>query len=503
MGASVTYITSSIAPFFIPAINGLGVSLFSYWFLSRVMSPETANQNLSLGAKLTGGFIACAIITIAAGGLGLHGLASLVTAENAARGKEIATMTLIVMVSGVAISIGLGIMFTGLVVKPMRNAFELLKAIAKGDLTQEIARAESISNDEIGQMMSLLKETQRSISSLIAAVDNKALSLNEVGVELSAMMSQSASSVRQISVNTQHMKDKTLTQAAGVNQTNAVMQQIVQNIQAINQRIEVQLTSVSHSAAAIEQMTAHINSITESLLQNERNAQDLALASARGKVSLQAVSHDMQEVSQESANLWQINAVIRNIASQTNFLSMNAAIEAAHAGNAGLGFAVVAGEIHRLAESSAEQVATISHILQRITRSIERVHGATGQVIVNFEDIDRRVNMVVHQEQQIMETMKQQDAGCKEMLSMIRDSRDVSQDVCAASEEMLQGSKMAITEGKNLETLTTDVINEINEIVTGMNQIDAAVTRVSEIALENKESIAVLVQSLSRFKYAR
>jgi methyl-accepting chemotaxis protein/purine-cytosine permease-like protein len=500
LGAIITYVTGSVIPFFIPAINGVAVSLFSYCILTRWMSPDKTDQNCSLGAKLIGGFISCAIITIAAGGLGMYGLVTLTTPENAAQSKDITTMTAIVMVSGVVLAIGMGIMFTGLVVKPIRHAFGLLKGIAQGDLTENIT---STSNDEIGQMMCLLKETQQGISSLIAAVDAKALSLNEVGTELSTMMSQSAAAVHQITTNTQGMRGKTLTQATGVNQTNAVMGQIILNIQSINQHIEEQLNSVSRSAAAIEQMTAHINSITQTLLHNGEHVQDLAHASAQGKVSLQVVSQDIQEVAQESANLLQINAVIRNIASQTNFLSMNAAIEAAHAGKAGLGFAVVAEEIHRLAESSAEQVIIISRALKRITQTIERIHGATGQVIVHFEDIDRRVNTVVHQEQQMLATMKQQDAGCKEILSMIRYSKDLSQNVRAESEEMLLGSKQVITEGKNLENLTTDLTNGIDEIAIGMNQINTAVSRVAEIATENKESITVLVQSLARFKYAQ
>ncbi|MDR2393211.1 MAG: methyl-accepting chemotaxis protein [Treponema sp.] len=499
LGALTTYITGSVFPFFIPVINGLVISILSYAFLAHYLSPERANRNFKLGAKLTGGFISCALITIAAGGLGLHGLARLTTPENAAQSKDIATMMAIVMASGVALSFGLGVMFTGLVVKPIRHAFSLFKGIANGDLTQEIAIT---SNDEIGQMMSLLKETQQGISTLIAAVDEKAFSLSEVGVELSAMMTQAAAAVHQITANTQGMNNKTLIQAAGVNQTNAIMGQIVTHINSINQHIEEQLHSVSRAAAAVEQMTAHSNAITGALVHNKQNVQDLAQASAQGKLSLQAVSRDIQEVAEESANLLQINAIIRTIASQTNFLSMNAAIEAAHAGVAGAGFAVVAEEIHRLAESSAEQVTIISRALKHITTSIDRIHGATGQVIVHFEDIDRRVKTVVSQEQQIMERMEQQDAGCKELVGMIRVSKDLSENVQFESEQMLQGSKEVITEGKNLDALTMDLTNGIGEIAAGMNQINRAVSRVSEIAVENKESIAVLVQSLSRFKYS-
>ncbi|MDR1325261.1 MAG: cytosine permease, partial [Treponema sp.] len=268
LGVLTTYSTSSFIPFFIPAINGLAVSLLAYCFLATWMSPALANRNFTLGTKLTGGFISCAIITLAAGGVGLHGLSILATPENAAQSKDIATMTLIIMVSGVAISVGMGLMFTGLVVKPIRGAFDLLKGLAKGDLTQEISSA---SNDEIGQMMRLLKETQQGIHFLIAAVDAKVASLTTVGDELSTMMNQSAAAVHQISTNTQGMNRKALTQAAGVSQTNAIMERIVLNITGINQRIEDQLRSVSRSAAAIEQMTAHIDSITQTLLHNKQN----------------------------------------------------------------------------------------------------------------------------------------------------------------------------------------------------------------------------------------
>jgi methyl-accepting chemotaxis protein len=126
----------------------------------------------------------------------------------------------------------------------------------------------------------------------------------------------------------------------------------------------------------------------------------------------------------------------------------------------------------------------------------------SGQVIHHFEDIDTRVNTVVVQEQDILMSMEQQDVGCKQILTMIRDAKNLSEQVHAQSEEMHTGSKEVITEGKNLELLTTELTNGINDIAINMNQINTTVSRVSEIAHENKESIAVLIKSLSRFKYS-
>ncbi|MDR1901633.1 MAG: methyl-accepting chemotaxis protein [Treponema sp.] len=227
---------------------------------------------------------------------------------------------------------------------------------------------------------------------------------------------------------------------------------------------------------------------------------DLARASEQGKLRLQEVSQEIQQVAEESANLLEISGVIRRIASQTNFLSMNAAIEAAHAGSAGSGFAVVADEIHRLAESSAEQVTIISRAVTRITESIKRIYASAGDVIVHFEDIDGRVNTVVTQEQHILKTMEQQDAGSKEILDMIRNSTLLTQNVQSRSQEMRIGSQEVITEGKNLEALTADLTTGMNEVAVGMDQINTAISRVSEISQENKQSIAVLVREIARFR---
>ena len=161
VGALITYLTGTLMPFFIPPLNGLAVSLIAYCLLDQWMDPAEAARNLKLSAKFIGGFVFCALITIAAGGLGLSAIRTLTTPENIALSKDLTTMTVMLMLVGMVLSLGMGFMFTGLIVKPINHAFDLLKTIATGDLTGTI---DSTSNDEIGEMMRMLKQTQQGIA---------------------------------------------------------------------------------------------------------------------------------------------------------------------------------------------------------------------------------------------------------------------------------------------------------------------------------------------------
>ncbi len=170
-------------------------------------------------------------------------------------------------------------------------------------------------------------------------------------------------------------------------------------------------------------MLANIQSVTQTLMKNVENVTELTQSSEAGHEGLRDVAYDIQDIARESEGLLEINAVMENIASQTNLLSMNAAIEAAHAGESGKGFAVVADEIRKLAESSSEQSKTISTVLKKIKASIDKISLSTDNVLKKFEVIDRGVKIVAEQEENIRNAMEEQDQGSKQILEAIGISR--------------------------------------------------------------------------------
>jgi methyl-accepting chemotaxis protein len=227
---------------------------------------------------------------------------------------------------------------------------------------------------------------------------------------------------------------------------------------------------------------------------------ELQESSETGKSSLYEVASNIQEIAKESEGLMEINAVMENIASQTNLLSMNAAIEAAHAGESGKGVAVVAGEIRKLAESSGRQSKTTAEKLKKIKTSIDGITQSMGVVFENFESIEREVQIVSGQEESIRNIMQEQERDSRDVLEAITSLNSISGKIRQESEELSGKSKEVIREAVEMESSTQEISSGMNDMAKGTEQINKAVLEVNEISEKNEKSINTLTEELIKFK---
>jgi len=400
-------------------------------------------------------------------------------------------------IAGVILGIVIAIIISGFVTKPIALLSGSLESVAKGDLTKRIPDQ---GKDEVGIASSSYNQSMEEFSKMIASVKSQSKELAEIGNDLASNMTETASAMNEIAANIQSIKGRIMNQSASVTQTNSTMEQVTSNIGRLNEHVESQAAAVSQSSASIEEMLANIQSVTATLVKNAANVKELKVSSDTGRNSLQEVAADIQEISKESEGLMEINLVMENIASQTNLLSMNAAIEAAHAGDAGRGFAVVADEIRKLAESSGEQSKIIGGVLKKIKESIDKISRSTDNVLNRFEVIDQGVKIVAEQEDNIRNAMEEQSHGSKQILQASTQVNNVTQQVKTGSVEMLEGSREVIKESKNLEKVTQEITDGMNEMAVGAEQVNRAVSAVSGLTGRTRENISSLVQSVSRFK---
>ncbi|MCL2190984.1 MAG: methyl-accepting chemotaxis protein, partial [Treponema sp.] len=402
--------------------------------------------------------------------------------------------TLLAMLVAVAM-----ILYILRLLKPLELLTRTLNDIAngEGDLT---VRLPETGAKEIADASRYFNQTMEKIRKLIVAIKKQAETLSDIGDDLASNMTQTATAMNQIAANIQSIKGRVINQSASVTETNATMEQVTLNINKLSGNVESQTGAVQQTASALEEMLANIRSVTATLGKNVESVRELEESAEVGKSGLQEVASDIQEIARESEGLLEINSVMENIASQTNLLSMNAAIEAAHAGESGRGFAVVADEIRKLAESSSEQSKVIGSVLKKIKESIDKISRSTENVLNKFEAIDRGVKTVAEQEELVRNAMEEQSENGRRVMSASGQVGDITRQVKGGSQEMLEGSKEVIQESKNLEKVTQEITSGMNEMAAGTEQVNRAVSSVSELSGKNRENISSLVRAVSQFK---
>jgi methyl-accepting chemotaxis protein len=409
------------------------------------------------------------------------------------------TILFLLMMAVIAAILTISYIFISGLLKPLHNMVRTLDQIAdEGDLTR---RVEFKHMDEIGVLAHDFNFMMEKIKNLVGTIKYKINALTNTGYELSSNMAKTSKAVDSISNNFDGMKSMTSNQDKSAAEARKAAEDIQGSINSLNTLIESQSNSINASSSAVEEMTANIHSVTNTLIENSKNVSRLTEASENGKIGLQTVAEKIKEISHDSEGLLEINSVMNSIASQTNLLSMNAAIEAAHAGETGKGFAVVADEIRKLAESSSKQSKTTAAMLKKIKASIDSITISSNEVLSRFEVIDSEVKTVSEHEQNIRNAMEEQEMGGKKILDSMLHLKETSVSVKKGSEDMLASGNNLTRQTDDFINISNTVVNGMNEIVNGaMKHIKTAVTHVDEMSNENSKNFEELKAESQKFK---
>ena len=331
------------------------------------------------------------------------------------------------------------------------------------------------------QAMLVLEENNRKIEDSLRGIRSvvyEAGDNSEVVASMSRDFQQSRTDLEQISDHIGLLNERTRALLDSVSRVKTLSDRTGSKAASFIPQVQEQNTFVQETTASVNEMAASLNSVAGISGAKKDVAEKLMITSKEGMEQLDDTNKAFEHVSRQMEDLMEINSIVGSIASQTNILSMNAAIEAAHAGDAGRGFAVVADEIRKLAMSVAENSTTIDSTLKSLMTSLKAT-------VENAEKLNQVMASIYSGNQEVLEAF-QEIAGSTRELSL------AGTEIMNAMQSLQDGS-VIINEGS--QEIGNDQ-NEIGRNVTAIESMVTDITSASEVVSGSVQSIQGAVQHL-------
>ncbi len=351
------------------------------------------------------------------------------------------TGIIIVAVVASLATVLLALLLTRSIVTPLNRAVFAAQTIADGNLSKTI---EVDGNDEPARLLQALASMQTNLRKTIEQIAGSATQLGAAAEELSAVTEEAS-----------------------------------RGLQQQNNEIEQAATAVNEMTAAVEEVARNAVSTSEASNQSTQAAREGRDQVVKTVDAIQTMTHDVQNTAHmieglatQGRDIGKVLDVIRAIAEQTNLLALNAAIEAARAGEAGRGFAVVADEVRALAHRTAQST-------QEIEKMVAGIQNGTGEAVSSMQQSNQRT-------QSTLEMARAAGVALEQITQSIHQINERNLVIASASEEQAQVSREVDRNLVNIRDLAT-------QSAAGANQTSAATHELSRLAVDLNAMVARFV----------
>jgi len=382
---------------------------------------------------------------------------------------------------------GIGIFLTRSISRPVVGLTGAAAELAQGDLTVKVPLIKT--GDELEQLGQAFLTMVNNLRDLIKNISLSSQQVASTSQELSATAEEVAASTQQVAKSMEELSKGHLDQSESVNHSSILVEQLIQAIGQIAAGAQEQATNVTQTSEMIEQMARGVEDVANNTQQVARGAKMAADTAEEGgqavektiagmkqiKTTVFESAKRIKELGEQSQQIGEIIQVIDDIAEQTNLLALNAAIEAARAGEHGKGFAVVADEVRKLAERSGKatkEIATLINNIQKGTSvAVEAMEVGTREVETGAQLADNA------------------GEALREILTTITQANDQIQSITAAIEQISASSAEVVKAVDNVAAITEENTAATEEMSASSTEVQLAISNIAAIAEQSSASV--------------